>query len=269
MHALQTVPPPQPRGLASPLAGNLLLAQLPDESLERLLPHFSLVELPAGLSLVQPRARCTRAVFPLTGVLALVQEMQDGAGVQVGVVGREGLWGLPLVMGGGPLPLRVTVQCAGRGVALEREPLLAEFERAGSFMRAVLRYAQSFLAQCSQLALCHRHHSIDQQVSRVLLMSLDRLPAQEIPLTQEAIARLLGVRREGVTEAAGRLREAGAVACRRGLFEVRDRAALEARACGCYGMLKDDAPALPLTERGRFARPVTTERWQRSAGSAV
>jgi CRP-like cAMP-binding protein len=248
-------------------AHNALLAQLRDDALERLLPHFSLVEMPAGLSLAQPRAHCPRAVFPLTGVLAVVQEMRDGTCAQVGVVGRDGMWGLPLVMGGGPLPLRVTAQCAGRGVALDAEPLMAEFERAGSFMRIVLGYAQSFYAQCSQLALCHRHHSIDQQVSRVLLMTLDRLPAHEIPLTQESIARLLGVRREGVTEAAGRLREAGAVTCRRGLFEVRDRAALESRACGCYRMLKDDAPSAPVAERSRVVPAMAPERWQRIAGA--
>jgi CRP-like cAMP-binding protein len=240
------------------LAHNGLLGQLQEDALERLLPHFTPLDLPAGLSLAQPHARCTRAVFPITGVLEVVQEMHDGTRAQVGVVGREGMWGLPLVTDGGALPLRVTVQCAGRGVALEREPLMAEFERAGGFMRIVLRYTQAFHAQASQLALCHRHHSIDQQVSRVLLMTLDRLPAGEVPLTQESIARLLGVRREGVTEAAGRLREAGAVACRRGLFEVRDRATLEARACGCYRMLKEDAPG---------TRAAPPQRWQRNAGA--
>jgi CRP-like cAMP-binding protein len=267
MHAFQTIALPLSRGVASVVGQNGLLALLREDSLERLLPHFSVVELPAGLSLAQPRARCTRAVFPVSGVLALAQEMQDGTGAQVGVVGREGVWGLPLLMGAGALPLRVTVQCAGRGLALEREPLVAEFERAGDFMNTVLRYAQSSYAQCAQLALCHRHHSIDQQVARVLLMTLDRLPAREIPLTQESIARLLGVRREGVTEAAGRLREAGAVACRRGLFEVRDRAALEARACGCYRMLKDDAPQPLVPERNRVVPAVAPERWQRSAGA--
>jgi CRP-like cAMP-binding protein len=265
MHTIQTAPLPQPRGLASMAPHNALLAQLRGDSLDRLLPHFSLVDLPAGFPLAQPRARCTRAVFPLAGVLAVVQEMPDGTSAQVGVVGRDGMWGLPLAMGGGALPLRVTVQCAGRGVALEAEPLMAEFERAGSFMRTVLGYAQSFYAQCAQLALCHRHHSIDQQVSRVLLMTLDRLPAREIPLTQESIARLLGVRREGVTEAAGRLREAGAVACRRGLFEVRDRAALESRACGCYRMLKGEGPPAAIAERGRLLS-AAPERWHPIAG---
>jgi CRP-like cAMP-binding protein len=268
MQALPTFALPRPRGLASAVTQNELLARLPEDALERLLPHFSIVDLPPGSSLAQPGVRCTRAVFPLAGVLALAQEMRDGTGAQVGVVGREGMWGLPLVLGGGALPLRVTVQCAGRGVAVEGEAPLAEFQRAGSFMRAVLRYAQSFFAQCAQLALCHRHHSIDQQVSRVLLMALDRLPAHEIPLTQESIARLLGVRREGVTEAAGRLREAGAVACRRGVFEVRDRAALEARACGCYRMLKDDAPHAPVSDPGRVVPAVAPERWQRNAAAA-
>src|SRR4051812_33280647 len=172
MHALQTVASPAPRGVSSMVAHNGLLAQLQVDSLERLLPHFNVIELRAGLSLAQPRTRCTRAVFPLTGVLAVVQEMHDGTGAQVGAVGPEGMWGLPLVMGAGALALRVTVQCAGRALTLEREPLVDEFERAGGFMRAVLRYAQSSYAQCAQLALCHRHHSIDQQVARVLLMTL-------------------------------------------------------------------------------------------------
>jgi CRP-like cAMP-binding protein len=267
MHAFQPIALPPPRGLATVVAGNALLAQLPPDALERLLPHFSVLDLAAGVSLAQPRARCTRAVFPLSGVLAVMQEMQDGTRAEIAVVGAEGLWGLPLVMGGAALPLRVTVQCAGRALVLEREPLLAEFERAGGFMKSVLRYAQSFLAQCAQLALCHRHHAIDQQVSRVLLMTLDRLAADEIPLTQEAVARLLGVRREGVTEAAGRLREAGAIACRRGLFEVRDRAVLESRACSCYRSLKDDAPAA-APERSRVVPAVTPQRWQRNAGTA-
>jgi len=268
MHTFQPVAVPPLRGLAPMAAHNALLAQLRGDALERLLPHFSLVELPAGLALAQPRARCTRALFPLAGVLAVVQEMPDGTSAQVGIVGRDGMWGLPLLMGGALMSLRVTIQCAGSALALEAEPLMAEFERAGSLMRIVLGYAQSFYAQCSQLALCHRHHSIDQQVSRVLLMTLDRLPANEIPLTQGSIARLLGVRREGVTEAAGRLREAGAVTCRRGLFDVRDRAALESRACGCYRMLNDDAAPAPVAERSRLHSAVAPERWQRIAGAA-
>jgi hypothetical protein len=152
-------------------------------------------------------------------------------------------------MGGDEMPTRAVVQCAGYGLALSRERLLEEFERGGSFMRHLLRYTQALITQISLLVLCNRHHSIEQQLCRVILMSLDRVQGSEVPLTQEFVARLLGVRREGVTEASGRLREAGVVACRRGVFAVQDRKALEARACGCYHAAKREYTRLfPLNE---------------------
>jgi CRP-like cAMP-binding protein len=229
--------PPISTRLAAPatlLAQNTLLASLPADVHQRLLPHFSLVELTANQQLGTAHGGPARAVFPLTGVISLLQELPDGDSGQVAVVGREGLFGLPLIMGADAMPTRGVVQCAGYGLALGREPLVAEFERSGSFMRQVLRYTQALITQISLLVLCNRHHAIEQQLCRVILMSLDRVNGQEVPLTQEFVARLLGVRREGVTEASGRLREAGVLACRRGVFAVHDRKGLEARACGCY-----------------------------------
>ncbi|MDP3761146.1 MAG: Crp/Fnr family transcriptional regulator [Ramlibacter sp.] len=228
---------PAPMRMSAPatlLAQSSLLASMPADVHERLLPHFSLVELAAGQELGTRNCGPVRAIFPLAGVLSLVQELPNGDSGQVAVVGREGLLGLPLFMGGDGMPTRAVVQCAGYGLALGREELLQEFERGGPFMRHLLRYTQALITQISLLVLCNRHHSIEQQLCRVILMSLDRVHGHEVPLTQEFVARLLGVRREGVTEASGRLREAGVVACRRGVFAVQDRNALEARACGCY-----------------------------------
>jgi CRP-like cAMP-binding protein len=231
------VDPLRHRALAPLLTESTLLASLPQDVLDRLLPHFSLADLAAGQVLSDAP---TRAIFPLTGVVSLIQEMPDGDSSQVAVVGREGLLGLPLFMGGSATPTRAVVQCPGYGLALSRERLLEEFERGGAFMRQLLRYTQALITQISQLVVCNRHHSIEQQLCRVLLMSLDRLQGQEVPLTQEFVARLLGVRREGVTEASGRLREGGIVSCRRGLFAVQGRIALECHACGCYRVVKNE-----------------------------
>jgi len=234
---------------ATLLAQSSLLASMPADVHERLLPHFSLVELAAGQELGTRNGGPVRALFPLAGVLSLVQELPDGDSGQVAVVGREGLLGLPLFMGGDEMPTRAVVQCAGYGLALGRDELLQEFERGGPFMRHLLRYTQALITQISLLVVCNRHHSIEQQLCRVILMSLDRVQGQEVPLTQEFVARLLGVRREGVTEASGRLREAGVVACRRGVFAVQNRHALEARACGCYHAARREYTRLfPVSE---------------------
>lgn len=266
MPARSLIDPLRHRALAPLLAESELLASLPQDVLERLLPHFSLMDLPAGQTLGEG---LTRAVFPLTGVVSLIQEMPDGDSSQVAVVGREGLLGLPLFMGGHAMLTRGVVQCAGYGLALGRERLLEEFDRGGSFMRQLLRYTQALITQISQLVVCNRHHSIEQQLCRVLLMSLDRMQGQEIPVTQEVVARLLGVRREGVTEASGRLRQSGVVACRRGVFAVQNRRALECRACACYRVVKDEYDRLlPGVEAARaplvVARPVAAPlaAWQ-------
>ncbi len=240
MYPLFAPPPLRYRAVGPLLAQSRLLAGLPDDVQQRLLPNLMLVQLTAGQTLAEPHRGSARALFPVAGVVSLVQEMPDGASGQVAIVGNEGLLGLPLFMGGGAMPTRGVVQCAGQGLAMERDFLLEEFERGGVFMHHLLHYTQALITQISQLVICNRHHSIEQQLCRVLLMSLDRLAGPEVPLTQEFAARLLGVRREGVTEAAGRLREAGIVACRRGVFAVRSRAALEARSCGCYRVVKDE-----------------------------
>jgi len=228
------------RALAALFAQSGLLAALPEDVQQRLLPYLIFVELPAGHTLAEPHRGSARALFPLAGVVSLVQEMPDGASGQVAVVGNEGLLGLPLFMGGDAMPMRGVVHCAGYGLALERDRLLEEFERGGSFMRHLLRYTQALITQISQLVVCNRHHSIEQQLCRMLLMCLDRMQGHDVPLTQEFAARLLGVRREGITEAAGRLREAGIVGCRRGVFAVQNRVQLEARACGCYRVVKNE-----------------------------
>jgi CRP-like cAMP-binding protein len=252
-----------PTRLAAPatlLAQSALLASLPADVHERLLPHFNLVEFSAGQEFGAPHGGPARALFPLSGVISLVQQLPDGDSGQVAVVGREGLLGLPLVMGGDAMPTHGLVQCPGYGLALGRERLVEEFDRGGAFMRHLLRYTHAMITQISLLVVCNRHHAIEQQLSRVLLMSLDRLHGHEVPLTQEFVARLLGVRREGVTEASGRLREAGAVTCRRGVFVVQDRKALESRSCSCYHAVRSEyARLLPVRcadEAHAPARPV-------------
>ncbi|MDB5873169.1 MAG: hypothetical protein JWQ07_2611 [Ramlibacter sp.] len=255
LHATQSIRLAAPATL---LAQSALLAAMPHDVHERLLPHFSLVELAAGQQLGTPHSGPARALFPLSGVLSLVQQLPDGDSGQVAVVGREGLLGLPLFMGGDAMPSRAVVQCSGYGLALSRERLVEEFERGGPFMRQLLRYTQALITQISLLVVCNRHHSIEQQLCRVILMSLDRVQGHEVPLTQEFVARLLGVRREGVTEASGRLRETGAVACRRGVFAVQDRKALEARTCSCYHAVKAEyARLLPVAcAQGHATAPI-------------
>lgn len=280
---MQSVAPPplRHRALATLLTQSGLLAGLPEDVQQRLLPHLTYVQLAPGHTLAEPHRGSARALFPLAGVVSLVQEMPDGAGSQVAVIGNEGLLGLPLFMGGDAMPTRGVVHCAGYGLALDRDRLLEEFEQGGAFLRHLLRYTQALITQISQLVVCNRHHSIEQQLCRMLLMSLDRLQGDEVPLTQEFAARLLGVRREGVTEAAGRLREAGVVACRRGVFAVQDRKVLERHACGCYRVVKDeydrllpvaaahgpaalavrDVPDVPVGLPGRVSEP----RWHQPA----
>jgi CRP-like cAMP-binding protein len=272
-----------PMRLSAPatlLAQSSLLAALPSDVQERLLPHFSLVELSAGQELGGSHSGPARALFPLAGVISLTQELPDGDSAQVAVVGREGVLGLSLLMGG-EMPTRGVVQCAGYGLALGREQLLEEFDRGGSFMRQMLRYTQALITQISLLVVCNRHHSIEQQLCRVILMSLDRVNAHEVPLTQEFVARLLGVRREGVTEASGRLREAAAVACRRGVFVVQDRKALEARSCSCYHAARKEyarlfpvhaietAPAATHVHVRPALAPVAAGGWGQLAGVAA
>ena len=178
--------------------------------------------------------------FPTTAIISLLYVMLDGASAEIAVVGNEGIIGVALFMGGETMPNRAVVQSAGHAYRLKGQLLKQEFNRSGELQHLLLRYTQALLTQMAQTAVCNRHHSLDQQLCRWLLLSLDRLPSNELVMTQELIANMLGVRREGVTEAAGNLQKAGLIVYRRGRISVLDRAGLEARACECYAVVKKE-----------------------------
>lgn len=227
------------RALAKLLPHNGLLAALPEEAWARLLPHLGLVDLRAGHRLLEQDDAGVRAFFPLAGLVSLIQQFPDGSNVQVALVGRDGLVGLPSFMGGSAMRTRAVVQCPGYGLALGREQLMEEWGRGGSLMRVLLRYTRALQAHVSQLAKCRRDHSIEQQLCRLLLMSAERLPGQELGLTQDFAARLLGAEPDSVAQAVNRLRQAGTVTVRReGGLAIPDRAALQARACGCHRLIR-------------------------------
>jgi CRP-like cAMP-binding protein len=178
--------------------------------------------------------------FPTTAIVSLLYVMLDGASAEIGVVGNEGIIGVALFMGGETMPNRAVVQSAGHAYRLKGQLLKQEFNRSGELQHLLLRYTQALLTQMSQTAVCNRHHSLDQQLCRWLLLSLDRLPANVLVMTQELIANMLGVRREGVTEAAGKLQKAGLIRYQRGHITVLDREGLEARSCECYAVVKQE-----------------------------
>ena len=219
---------------------NQLLAALPPEEFGRLLPYLELVTMPLGEVLYESGNRLRHVYFPTTSIVSLLYVMEDGASAEIAVVGNEGILGIALFMGGETTPSRAIVQSAGYGYRLLAEFLKDEFNRAGPMLHLLLRYTQALITQMSQTAVCNRHHSVDQQLCRWLLMSLDRLPSNELSMTQELIANMLGVRREGVTEAAGKLQSAGLIHYHRGHITVIDRAGLEARACECYAVVKKE-----------------------------
>ncbi len=217
---------------------NQLLAALPDAELARWLPQLEAVDLPLGKVLYESGSKMTHVYFPTTSIVSLLYVMEDGASAEIAVVGKEGIVGISLFMGGESTPSRAVVQSAGRGFRLNSSLMLQEFNRGGPGLHLLLRYTQALITQMAQTAVCNRHHSLDQQLCRWLLLSLDRLHSDELVMTQELIANMLGVRREGVTEAAGHLQEAGLIQYRRGHIKVLDRRRLEARACECYGVVK-------------------------------
>jgi CRP-like cAMP-binding protein len=178
--------------------------------------------------------------FPTTAIVSLLYVMMDGASAEIAVVGNEGVIGVALFMGGETMPNRAVVQSAGHAYRLKGQLLKQEFNRSGELQHLLLRYTQALLTQMAQTAVCNRHHSLDQQLCRWLLLSLDRLPSNELVMTQELIANMLGVRREGVTEAAGNLQKGGLIRYQRGHITVLDRARLEARACECYAVVKKE-----------------------------
>lgn len=213
---------------------NHLLAALPADDYERLAPQMELVAMTLGEPVYEAGTALHYAYFPTTAVISLQYVMENGASSEFADVGNEGMIGLPLFMGGHTTPSRATVCIGGHAYRLSGQALTQEFGRGGALMRLLLLYTGALFTQVAQTAVCNRHHSMEQQMCRLLLLTLDRLPSQELIMTQELIASILGVRREGITETAGALQRAGLISYRRGHITVVDRAGLEARACECY-----------------------------------
>lgn len=223
---------------------NQLLAALPAADFERLQSHLKLIPLVLGAALYEPGVEMRHLYFPTNSIVSLLYVMADGASAEIAVVGNEGVVGVSLFMGGETTPSRAVVQSAGHAYRLPGQVIKEEFTRGGVMQHLLLRYTQSLLTQMAQTAVCNRHHSLDQQLCRWLLLSLDRLPANELVMTQELIANMLGVRREGVTEAAGHLQGAGLIRYSRGRITVLDRPGLEARTCECYAVVKRECDRL-------------------------
>lgn len=219
---------------------NTLLALLPAEDLISLRPHLERVTLTLGQVLSESGKQMSHVYFPVDAIVSLLCVMGDGASTEIAVVGREGVVGISLFMGCETTPSRAIVQSAGHAYRLKGQLLKNEFYRAGSMQRLLLRYTQALLTQMAQTAVCNRHHSLDKQLCRWLLLSLDRLNSNELFMTHELIANMLGVRREGVTEAAGKLQRAGLICYNRGHITVTDRPGLEARVCECYAVVKKE-----------------------------
>lgn len=219
---------------------NHLLAALPAAAFERLQPHLKLVSLPLGEALSESGVVLRHVYFPTNSIVSLLYVMADGRSAEIAVVGNEGVIGISLFMGGETTPSRAVVQSAGHAYKLAGHVLKEAFNQAGAMQHVLLRYTQALLTQMAQTAVCNRHHSLDQQLCRWLLLSLDRLTSNELVMTQELIANMLGVRREGVTEAAGKLHHAGLIHYSRGRITVTDRAGLEARTCECYAVVKKE-----------------------------
>jgi CRP-like cAMP-binding protein len=226
------------------LERNHLLAALPSEDLERLRSHLKLVPLSLGDALYESGAALRHVYFPIDSIVSLLCVMADGASAEIAVVGNEGIVGISLFMGGETTPSRAVVQSAGHAYRLKAETLKWEFMQGGEVQHLLLRYTQALITQMAQTAVCNRHHSLDQQLCRWLLLSLDRLPSNELIMTQVLIANMLGVRREGVTEAARELQAAGLIQYNRGHITVLNRAGIEARTCECYAVVKRESDRL-------------------------
>ncbi len=229
--------PPDPRK-------NHLLAALPDAEWQRWLSQLEAVEMPLGQVLYESGSTLNYVYFPTTSIVSLLYLLEDGASAEIAVVGNEGIVGVSLFMGGESTPSRAVVQSAGQGFRLRAKVMKEEFNRAGPVLHLLLRYTQALITQMAQTAVCNRHHSLDQQLCRWLLLSLDRLQGNDLVMTQELIANMLGVRREGVTEAAGSLQAAGLIRYVRGHITVLDREGLEQRTCECYAVVKKECDRL-------------------------
>jgi CRP-like cAMP-binding protein len=219
---------------------NHLLAALPAEDYKRLLPHLELIPMPLGWALYESGSQMSYLYFPTTSIVSLLYVMENGSSAEIAVSGNEGLVGISLFMGGNTTPSRAVVQSAGNGYRLSVSSLDKEFALGGNLQHLALRYTQALITQMSQTAVCNRHHALDQQLCRWLLLSLDRLSGDELKMTQELIANMLGVRREGVTEAAGKLQAEGLIHYSRGRIKVLNRAELEKRVCECYAVVRKE-----------------------------
>jgi CRP-like cAMP-binding protein len=223
---------------------NQLLAVLPTAEFERLRPHLELVTLLLGDMLYEPGERLRHAYFPTTAIVSLHYVLESGATAESAGVGNEGVVGMALLMGGETTPSSAVVQTAGHAYRLDSRVLKQEFARTGPMKQLFLRYMQALMTQMAQSAVCNRHHSIDQQLCRWLLLTMDRAPSRELVMTQELVASTIGVRREGITEAAGNLQRAGIISYRRGHISVLDRSGLERRVCECYRVVSDELKRL-------------------------
>ena len=225
---------------------NHLLASLPAAELARWLPQLESVDMPLGYVVYEPGSTLAHVYFPTTAIVSLLYVMENGASAEIAVVGNDGVVGVSLFMGGGSTPSRGVVQSAGRGFRLKASVMNEEFQRAGPVLHLLLRYTQALITQMAQTAVCNRHHTLDQQLCRWLLLSLDRLQDNKLVMTQELIANMLGVRREGVTEGALKLQRAGLISYTRGRITILDRPGLEKRTCECYAVVrKEYARLLP------------------------
>ena len=237
-----SIPIMMPRSLLTSSAppASKLLSALPPEVYERLEPHLQLVPLKLGASVYEAGAKLSCVYFPTTAIVSLLYVMKDGASAEIAVVGNEGLVGIALFMGGETTPSRAVVQSAGHAFRLSSKIMKREFEHGGPLQHLLLRYTQALITQMAQTAVCNRHHAVEQQLCRWLLLSADRLPSKELKMTQQLIANMLGVRREGVTEAAGRLQDAGMIRYSRGHITILDRPKLERTVCECYAVVKQE-----------------------------
>ncbi len=223
---------------------NHLLAALPQADFDLFAQHLELVPMALGQMLYEPGTQLRHAFFPTTSIVSLHYVTETGASAETAGVGNEGVVGISLFMGGDTTPSSAVVQTAGHAYRLDRHVLQSEFNRAGALQRLLLRYTQALMTQMAQSAVCNRHHSVEQQLCRWLLLTMDRVPARELVMTQELVASMLGVRRESVTEAAGNLQTAGYIRYRRGHIAVLERSGLEASACECYGVVKKELERL-------------------------
>ena len=237
---------------------NHLLAALPAAEFEPLVAHLELIQMPLGEILYEPGEQLQYAYFPTTSIVSLHYVLESGASAESAGVGNEGVIGISLFMGGDTTPSSAVVQTAGHAYRLAGRLLKQEFDRGGLLQRLMLRYTQALMTQMAQTAGCNRHHSVEQQLCRWLLLTLDRMPSNELIMTQELVASMLGVRREGITEAAGKLQHSGVIRYRRGHIAVLERSGLERRACECYAVVKTELARLLSDVRYRQGIPATS-----------